>query len=381
MLFDKHLFETKYITPENRAPIDTLFLIGNGFDRWQGLNTGYDAFEKYYREHIEEVLSRLHIPKRELLDKNGNTVLDADGKAITYCDVELFYGDPYKPNRLPSAFWNDFETSLDKIDDQEINYFFGREKEGIQGIQRCANNAQRILREMFCDWITSINITEQEAEYDFGQNCLFVNFNYTDTLLKRFGVEEKNEFHIHGSAEDRDSMIFGHATHPEKPYAKIQMGPEHPRFQGLYYIEEFLYNADKHIEDNYMKLRMFLALHGVRVEDIKKIYVLGLGYGDADLSYIRHLINATQGIAIDVEAYLTDEERVYLDSLDDVGKMHMNMQYAISHRERIMEKKPISYPELEAQDKIIYAMMDDPYYHISREQQIRLQSAAVRRRF
>lgn len=45
-----------------------------------------------------------------------------------------------------------------------------------------------------------------------------------------------------------------------------------------------------------MKLRVFCALHGVRIEEIKKIYVLGLGYGNADLGYIKHLIHATEGI-------------------------------------------------------------------------------------
>ena len=33
MLFDKNLFESKYVPAEQRTPVDTLILIGNGFDK------------------------------------------------------------------------------------------------------------------------------------------------------------------------------------------------------------------------------------------------------------------------------------------------------------------------------------------------------------
>ena len=151
--------------------------------------------------------------------------------------------------------------------------------------------------------------------------------------------------------------------------------------EGLYYIEEFLYNSDKHIEDNYMKLQIFCGLHGVRIENIKKIFVLGLGFGDADLGYINHLIYETQGISEDPESYLEQEEKAYLDSLDSDGIMHINMQYAFSHRERVMQKKPISFPEHERLDEMIKPYVEDPYQHVERDVQLRLEAAGVRRRF
>lgn len=76
----------------------------------------------------------------------------------------------------------------------------------------------------------------------------------------------------------------------------------------------------------------------VRIENIKKIFVLGLGFGDADLGYIKHLIYETQGISEDPESYLEQEEKAYLDSLDYDGIMHINMQYAVSHRERVSKR-------------------------------------------
>lgn len=379
MLFDKNLFESKYVPAEQRTPVDTLILIGNGFDIWQNLDTSYKSFERYYEAHLDEVLKRFHLKKYIKYNDDGTIAVDSEGNTITYSDVELFYGDPFKPQKLDHTFWWNLETSMDKIDDQQINYFFGRD--GVKNIKRCAENAQKILKEMFRDWVATIQISDEISKYAFGDNVLFVNFNYTDTLLKRFGVKEVNEFHIHGVANDKESIIVGHATHPEYPYEPLRLFKNRPRMEGLYYIEEFLYNSDKHIEDNYMKLQMFCGLHGARIENIKKFFVLGLGFGDADLGYIKHLIYETQGISEEPEAYLGKEEKAYLDSLDQDGIMHINIQYAASHRERVMKKKPISFPEYELLDEMIKPYVEDPYQQMERDVQLRLEAAGVRRRF
>ena len=51
--------------------IDTIFVIGNGFDIWQGLNTRYCEFQKYYLEHRDSILKRLHIKPVEIVDEDG----------------------------------------------------------------------------------------------------------------------------------------------------------------------------------------------------------------------------------------------------------------------------------------------------------------------
>lgn len=379
MLFDKDLFATKYVEPDKRTKVDTLVLIGNGFDIWQGLDTSFQSFEKYYEEHLEEVLKRFHLKSHTGYDHEGNLLTDENGNPVTYSDVELFYGNPFQPSKLSHEFWWNLECSMDKVDDQQINYFFGRD--GVKDIQKCANNAQRVLKELFRDWVMTIQIEEKKNEYQFGDNVLFVNFNYTDTLGKRFGVKPVNEFHIHGLAQDKESILVGHATHPEYPYEPLRQMKGTPRMKGLYYIEDFLYNADKHVEDNYMKLRIFCALHGVRISEIEKIYVLGLGFGDADLSYIKHLVYETQGIVEEPEKDLTEEEIRFLDEQDFMGMMNLNMQYAFSHRERVMHMAPISFPEYELLDEIIKPYVEDPYHHMERDSQMRLEAAAVRRRF
>lgn len=49
--------------------IDTLFIIGNGFDIWQGLHTDYFQFRDYYIEHRDEILNNLHLKKKAYIEE------------------------------------------------------------------------------------------------------------------------------------------------------------------------------------------------------------------------------------------------------------------------------------------------------------------------
>ena len=60
MLFDKNLFESKYVPAEQRTPVDTLILIGNGFDIWQNLDTSYRSFER--QSYLPSVFPCIRLP-------------------------------------------------------------------------------------------------------------------------------------------------------------------------------------------------------------------------------------------------------------------------------------------------------------------------------
>ena len=84
-----------------------------------------DIYEVAFGGKVLESFSFKKIYKITIDD--GTIAIDSEGNTITYSDVELFYGDPFKPQKLDHTFWWNFETSMDKIDDQQINYFFGRD--------------------------------------------------------------------------------------------------------------------------------------------------------------------------------------------------------------------------------------------------------------
>lgn len=143
-----------------------LFLIGNGFDRWQGLPTSYDNFRQYYFEHILEISKQLRI-KTEV-DKAGNIITP----------VEKIFGDIFNPKKLPGEFFWNFESSMALLDDQNIALYFGKSYKGVYQMQETLNAALEILRKVFGDWIKSISIEDKETGYRFDDSCYFINFNF-----------------------------------------------------------------------------------------------------------------------------------------------------------------------------------------------------------
>ncbi|GLI51488.1 hypothetical protein TSYNTROOL_15740 [Tepidanaerobacter syntrophicus] len=297
-------------------PKDTLIIIGNGFDIWRGIPTSYNQFRKYYLSHRDEIMKRLGIKKRVFQDEMG--------QKISISDVELIYGNPFEPRQLSDQFWNKFENSLNQLDAEKLNLFFGKDRKGLREMRKSIRDASRIMREAFCNWIGEITINNEDASYRFGNNCLFINFNYTDTLQKHFNVREENEYHVHGEATDKDSIIFGHSTHPQLPEETLYQF--RGRFRGLYFVEEILYETDKHVQDNIQSLCMFLAMHGVMPEEIKNIYVLGHSMGIPDIEYFAFLADAT--IAPNTKEPSDEESDENLCPIDEI---HNRLQYVVNY--------------------------------------------------
>ncbi len=326
---------------EKKHHIDILVIVGNGFDIWQGLDTRYSNFYEYYDEHKKRILKKLHLKE--------HTIIDEHGKKLFISDVDIVYGDPFKPGNLGKTFWNKFEDSLGEIDAETLNMYFGKDKSGLRKMKRCIKNANRILQEAFCSWIASIENKNKNTDYQFGENCVFINFNYTDTLFTSFGVNPSNDFHIHGEANDKKSIVFGHSSHPEMPEPMLyKLGG---RFRGLFHVDNILYETDKHVQDNIHLLIVFLALKGIMCEDIKNIYVLGHSFGQADIEYFEFLNRATKlkNITDDIMTGDCEEDSgTYLDEIQDriqykinkygYGK-EINKQAEISAQRRFAEEQ------------------------------------------
>ena len=294
---------------------DTLVIIGNGFDIWQGLNSGYSEFKKYYYEHIDEILKKLHIKKHIILDSNGHE------KCLT--DVDIIYGNPFSSKDLGDNFWGTFENSLSVIDAETINLYFGKSRNELKALRKSTQKAKKILSKAFTDWVATLNVSEKATSFSFGENCIFINFNYTNTLSKRFKIKESDIFHIHGDATDKESIVFGHSSHPQLPDPSLyEIGG---RFRGLFFIEEILYETDKHIQDNIQLLIAFLALHNIKPDDIKKIYVLGHSMSLPDIEYFSFLLDATKIAVQENRSDCTKD-----NAFDNLDEMHNRINYSIN---------------------------------------------------
>lgn len=105
-----------------------LIIIGNGFDRWQGLPTSYGNFIDYYNLHIEQILRKLHVKKLKI--KNP------DSKNQKINPVDLIYSNPINPKPLENEFFWNFEQSIALLDDHLINLCFGKSNRGLRKLIR-----------------------------------------------------------------------------------------------------------------------------------------------------------------------------------------------------------------------------------------------------
>lgn len=346
----------------SRSEYRNLIIIGNGFDCWQGIPTSYEKFRLYYAAHIEEVAEALGCTFYPIIDDAGVE------KRITA--VELIYGNPFDPDYLESDFFWNLEARLNRIDDQMISLYFGREKEGLEKLNTAVDEATLLIRRLFCDWVMTLDISNKDSGYKFTDDCFVINFNYTDTVEKRFGVNPDNVYHIHGSAKNAESIIVGHATHPEKPFDELMerrfmksADPSKglPRIDALYAVENALYKTDKHTADNIDQLCKIFVEHNVHIEDIENIYVLGHSFAQADYDYFEFIDRVSRcGCDFDRIAPVghLDIELLSLLSMknerseDILMEMIMfNIEYAIHHRERLIPDAEDFFPELKEMDE------------------------------
>lgn len=170
--------------------------------------------------------------------------------------------------------YSHFESYLDDLND----------------ISECCENAYAEIRRCFVDWIKSISIKKCNSKYNFG-NALFINFNYTDTLQKRFSVDNNQIIHIHGRAADEQSIVFGHGNRVDDPCdIDLDMSPLFSgRSLGAYIIEGIKYRFCKHPSIQWNCLTKRLESKKTQLHDVKNVYILGHSLSKVDMYYFKKI--------------------------------------------------------------------------------------------
>jgi hypothetical protein len=100
-------------------------------------------------------------------------------------------------------------------------------------IEQAVEAISTTLRLRFAEWIRQLpipaaaDIVERRVPVD--PSAVFLNFNYTPSLQRLYGIPDANVFHIHGAAANpTETLILGHGWEPEPnpdPY-RFERDPE-----------------------------------------------------------------------------------------------------------------------------------------------------------
>ncbi len=248
---------------------ETLYIIGNGFDLFHGLNTSYNDFycwlivngHKSFVSMMERIFPRLIENKRENL------------------------------------LWSDFESALGSYDLEYIHKEFGPKKEQFEvdyelqekasvKIRPTLNEINILLKEWAIDCSKKITISKDTNKLQLPKESFYLSFNYTTVLEKLYKIPENNVLHIHGSAmKPEDQLIVGHKTVPvgiecddvnKKKSLELIMNE----------MQKFYKQTSEIIKNNSNKLD--------RLKDIDRIVVLGHSLSIIDMPYFNKVIESVK---------------------------------------------------------------------------------------
>ena len=168
-----------------------LFIIGNGFDLHHNLPTGLNDFRKYMARHFpEDYRSIIRFLEKYFSDEVAREWNGLETMLSCTRDIEEMLDEAIASSETDmdrASYWNDIQYNAG-VSEKEFS----------------------ALMERLDTWIDSISVPEASPDPNihFVPSDIFLNFNYTDTLQKLYGIKEKQILYIHGSSTK--SKILGH---------------------------------------------------------------------------------------------------------------------------------------------------------------------------
>lgn len=315
--------------------METLYIIGNGFDRYHGLKTSYQNFGFFLQENYSNLYDNL-------VEYYGLPEIDPDD--------DDSYNDPLWADFENALAELDFETILDEnsgyLPDYASDEFRDRDYHAYQQVmERIVENLTCSLCKAFADFILNVEFPESSKVLllKLDRNSMFFNFNYTSTLEHYYRINKSQIIYIHNKAESiDDTIILGHGVKPDNFKTEEIQEPEGLTDEQLSewrqdmsdsydyayetgkeelisYFEKSFKPTNEIIEQNQ---QFFMKLSGIR-----DVYVLGHSLSEVDIPYFEKIKDSVNGDAIwHVSNYYPEEKLSHSETLLKLGIKQENIQ-------------------------------------------------------
>lgn len=305
-----------------------LYIIGNGFDIYHGLNTRYSSFGLYLKKNYREVYDLLleHYGFTDLDPKNSSSISDplwsefeANMAALNIESVLEVHSD-----LMPNIASDDFRD--------RDRYTFSTEMEKI------LNQLTTDLYQAFKEFILAVDFSDLSKDkiINLDKDATYITFNYTDTLAKYYKISNDNVLFIHEKAENDDqNLILGHGIDPDnfkdKPIEPpIGLNEEELEDWNNYQAEKYDYSFElgKQTINEYFS-RTFKCTEKIiekykdfflNLSNVSEVYILGHSLAEVDLPYFDKLVKSVKPDARwTVTFYSPEEERHHFEFLKGFG--------------------------------------------------------------
>lgn len=251
-----------------------LYIIGNGFDAANKLNTSYEDFKKYLIQKCKENQCE---KQKEWYEVQKNGMLSPNDYQNSMLMIKMI-DTALKRQYGERAEWKNFEAVLGDLQYEDL--WGEQEKSELNGV--LVHTTFTRLRDYFKDWITNVEKKQScEAIQGFQDiNELYLTFNYTLTLENIYHIPSQNICHIHGVLGD-ENLMFGHKYINEK-----YVGNETAAERQIAIVREML---EKDTALCFMDHRDFFQKVNNR---IKEVISIGFSYSEVDMYYIDKIIKS-----------------------------------------------------------------------------------------
>ena len=269
--------------------LNSLYIIGNGFDLHHGFNTRYSNFAEYLQVHSPDLLDLIHC---YYYQENGVDLWANFEESLANFDKEALLED--LSDYLPVI-------SSDEFRDRDW-YSFSIEVQNKVGV------LTRGLCEEFRKFIlsaTSESRVDSKLKLTLPPNAKFLSFNYSDTLEKHYSVPQSNITYIHGKASDFSApLILGHGIDPNEFKVVPEKPPENVSPEDLerwyeYMFDSFDYAYEQGLEEVYgyyvnsfKNTASVIENHShffTSLDSIDNVFVLGHSLSEVDLPYFQQV--------------------------------------------------------------------------------------------
>ena len=274
----------------------TLYIIGNGFDLFNGFKTSYADFHNFVIQNFPDLENKIE----------NYFLFETDDKYL-WKNFE---------NDLATFQYENLFDDLNNIDVQSESFkpseVFGLEDEINEEVEHLIND----IKDAFRDWIEELEPPPKKTGLaKIKKDANFISFNYTNTLEILYSVPTSKILYIHNKAKDYSSeLIFGHGALQEKDPAKEELDEFGDSNRTLFTDSE---NAARYpfyaLIKNTSSILDSNSEYFDNIKSINEVIVLGHSLGQVDWPYFKKL----QQLFPDANwkiSYYSKEEKLNLKS-------------------------------------------------------------------